>query len=206
MLNRKLPIKERIAAVLMLVMLPLAFCLGELSMGAMPLALEKIQGLERYQGVCKQFRVAEDGGRGITYRIAYFDFDNNLTVRCIEGNWKDCALTEEQLSAAEGTVCEVLYTKAESFGGAHRLFGIKSDGKVLISEETMRKVFQKHTGIVLTVFSITLVVGLSVLFLTGQRKQSNEALHRRRERRRLRKKASYDRRKDRLQRNRMKER
>ena len=48
MLNRKLPIKERIAIVLTLLILPLVFCLGLLSMGAMPLALEKIQGLERY--------------------------------------------------------------------------------------------------------------------------------------------------------------
>lgn len=196
-MKRKISLKNRIAIVLMLAALPLMFCLGTLNVGPIPLAAEKIQGLERYQGICRQFRVVDYYlGKGGSYEIAYFDFDNELTVRCIEGNWKDCGLTEEQLSAAEGTVCEVTYTKAESFGGAHRLFGIKSDGTVLVSEETMRKVFQKGARIVGIVFSITFAVGVTVFLLTGQRKQTKESQHEQRARRRQRKKAAYDRRKE----------
>ncbi len=123
--------------------------------------------------------------------MAYFDFDSGLTVRCFSGHWKDCGLTEEQLSSAEGAVCEVTYSKAETFGGAHWLFGISSDGRELISEETMVNSFRKYARFECFFFLIIVLIGAVIFLLTGQRKQTKEAC----ERRRRRQKRSYDRRK-----------
>ena len=191
MLKRKLSIKKRLGIVLVFIALPLYLCLSLSSMGAVPLAAEKIWGLEHYQGQCRQFRIVRNDSRYPAPDMAYFDFDSGLTVRCIEGHWKDCGLTEEQLSAAEGTVCKVTYSKAETFGGAHWLFGISSNGRELVSEETMVNEFQKFAGFACFLFLIIVLIGAVIFLLTGQRKQTKEAS----ERRRRRQKRSYDRRK-----------
>ena len=191
MLKRKLSIRKRLGIVLVFLALPLYLCLSLSNMGAVPLAAEKIWGLEHDQGMCTQFRIVRSfGGRSSGPDMAYFDFDNGLTVRCIEGHWKSCGLTEEQLSAAEGTVCEVTYSNAETFGGAHWLFGLSSDGRELISEEAMGNSFRKNARFECFLFLIIVLIGVIVFLLTGQRKQTKEA----RERRRKRQKKAYDRR------------
>ena len=192
MLKQKLSIKKRLGIVLAFIALPLFLLLSPPNMGAVPLAAEKIWGLEHDQGMCEQFRIERNNPRYPAPDMAYFDFDNGLTVRCFSGHWKDCGLTEEHLSAVEGTVCEVTYSKAETFGGAHWLFGISSGGRELISEEAMVNSFRTYARVECFAVLIIILIGVIIFLLTGQRKQTKET----RERRRKRQKKAYDRRKE----------
>ena len=183
-MRRKRSIRQRVKISFLFIVFPLVLFLTLSTMGVLPLAAKRMWGLEHYHGVCKQFHVADYGRT--SPRVGYFDFDNGLTVRIIEGNWVDCGLTEEQLSAAEGNICEVTYTKAESFGGAHRLFSITSDGQELISEADMVNEFRRFAKIEIIAISIIVVIGVIIFLLTGQKRGSTKGQNKRQKSRRKR--------------------
>lgn len=200
-MRRKWSAKEKIETILIFTLMPLVFCLLTFKMGTGPLAAEKIWGLEHYQGICRQFRVITYSTRGGSYDIGYFDFDDGLTVRCISGNYVECGLTKEALSAVEGTLCDVTYAKAETFGGTHTLFSLSSGGQVLLSEEALRNSFRESAKVINRLLLGCVLVSLLILFLTRYRKETKKS----QERRRKRAKKIYDRRKMYLQRKKSKQ-